>query len=133
MSTLLGAGVNVLDVIDICRGVTGNVYYNDLWTDMENGVREGKQISDSLTASDVVPGNVASMIAAGERSGQLPDVMEKIADFSETELDDSVKAVTALIEPLMIVIMGAIVGAIAIALIWPIMEMRATGLGAIRS
>ncbi len=132
MSTLLAAGVNVLDVIDICRGITGNVYYDDLWNRMEDGVREGKQISDGVSESALVPANVSSMIQAGERSGQLPEVMEKIADFSEGELDDSVAAVTSLIEPLMIVIMGGIVGAIAIALIWPIMEMRAGGLGAIQ-
>ncbi|MHC4614193.1 MAG: type II secretion system F family protein, partial [Planctomycetota bacterium] len=69
MATLLSAGVNVLDVIDICRGVTGNVYYNDLWNSMERGVREGRQISDAVFKSSLVPPNVASMIAAGERSG----------------------------------------------------------------
>jgi len=97
MATLLSAGVNVLDVIDICRGVTGNVYYDDLWDSMEQGVREGRQISDAVFKTTLVPPNVASMMAAGERSGQLPEVMAKISDFSQEELDGSVSKVTTYI------------------------------------
>ncbi len=123
MATLLSAGVNVLDVIDICRGVTGNVYYDDLWDSMEQGVREGRQISDAVFKSSLVPPNVASMIAAGERSGQLPQVMEKIADFSQEELDGSVGRVTTYIEPVMIVFMGVVIGTIATALLLPIFNM----------
>jgi type IV pilus assembly protein PilC len=110
MATLLSAGVNVLDVIDICRGVTGNVYYNDLWNSMERGVREGRQISDAVFKSSLVPPNVASMIAAGERSGQLSEVMEKISEFSQEELDGSVS-------------MGVVIGGVATALLLPIFNM----------
>jgi type IV pilus assembly protein PilC len=123
MATLLSAGVNVLDVIDICRGVTGNVYYDDLWDSMEQGVREGRQISDAVFKTSLVPPNVASMIAAGERSGQLPEVMEKIADFSQEELDGSVGRVTTYIEPVMIVFMGVVIGSVATALLLPIFNM----------
>ncbi|MHC4992248.1 MAG: type II secretion system F family protein, partial [Planctomycetota bacterium] len=123
MATLLSAGVNVLDVIDICRGVTGNVYYNDLWDSMERGVREGRQISDAVFKSSLVPPNVASMIAAGERSGQLPEVMEKISDFSQEELDGAVGQVTTYIEPIMIVFMGIVIGGVATALLLPIFNM----------
>ncbi|MHC4306002.1 MAG: type II secretion system F family protein [Planctomycetota bacterium] len=123
MATLLSAGVNVLDVIDICRGVTGNVYYNDLWNSMERGVREGRQISDAVFKSSLVPPNVASMIAAGERSGQLSEVMEKISEFSQEELDGSVSRVTTYIEPIMIVFMGVVIGGVATALLLPIFNM----------
>ncbi|MHC4775176.1 MAG: type II secretion system F family protein [Planctomycetota bacterium] len=123
MATLLSAGVNVLDVIDICRGVTGNVYYDDLWDSMERGVREGRQVSDAVFKSSLVPPNVASMMAAGERSGQLPEVMEKIADFSQEELDGSVAKVTTYIEPVMIVFMGVVIGSVAMALLLPIFNM----------
>ena len=126
MATLLAAGVNVLDVIDICRGVTGNVYYNDLWDAMEQGVREGRQMSDAVFKSKIVAPNVASMIAAGEKSGRLPEVMEKIADFSQEELDSSVARVTQFIEPLMIVFMGGIIGTVATALLLPIFNMGQT-------
>jgi type IV pilus assembly protein PilC len=123
MATLLAAGVNVLDVIDICRGVTGNIYYEDLWDSMERGVREGRQISDAVFKSALVPPNVASMISAGERSGQLSEVMEKIADFSQEELDGAVSRVTAYIEPIMIIFMGAVIGSAAMALLLPIFNM----------
>jgi len=123
MSTLLAAGVNVLDVIDICRGITANSYYGRLWDSMEQGVREGRQISDAVFKSDIVPPNVASMIAAGERSGRLPEVMQKIAEFSQEELDDSVARVTTFIEPLMIIFMGIVIGGMAMALLLPIFNM----------
>ena len=123
MSTLLGAGVNVLDTIDICRGMTTNVYYDELWNAMELGVREGRQISDAVFKSSVMPPNVASMISAGEKSGRLPEVMERIADFSQEELDTSVARVTTFIEPLMIVFMGVVIGGVAMALLLPIFKM----------
>ena len=123
MATLLAAGVNVLDVIDICRGVTANIYYGGLWDEMAQGVREGRQISDAIFETDLVPANVASMIAAGERSGKLPMVMEKIADFSQDELDSAVARVTVFIEPLMIVFMGILIGGVAMALLLPIFQM----------
>ncbi len=123
MATLLAAGVNVLDVIDICRGVTVNVFYDRLWDDMERGVREGRQISDAVSTSTIVPPNVASMIAAGERSGRLSEVMERIADFSQEELDTAVARVTTYIEPLMIVFMGVVIGGVAMALLLPIFSM----------
>jgi type IV pilus assembly protein PilC len=123
MSTLVPAGVNILDVIDICRGVTDNVCYNGLWDDMEKGVREGRQISDAVSQSPHVPPNVASMIASGERSGQLGEVMERIAEFSEQELDSAVKQVTSYIEPIMVILMGIVVGGVAMALLLPIFKM----------
>jgi type IV pilus assembly protein PilC len=123
MATLLAAGVNVLDVIDICRGVTGNAYYDTLWNDMERGVREGRQISDAVFKSALIPPGVASMVAAGERSGRLPEVLERIANFSQEELDTSVARVTTFIEPLMIVFMGGVIGTVATALLLPIFSM----------
>jgi type IV pilus assembly protein PilC len=123
MATLFGAGVNLLDIIDICRGVTSNVYYLEMWDNMERGVRDGHQISDAVNDSRLVPPNVASMIASGERSGRLSDVMGRIAQFSEEELEASVKQATSFIEPAMIIIMGVIIGAVAMALLLPIFSL----------
>jgi type II secretory pathway component PulF len=120
MSTLLASGVSLLDVIDICRGVTNNSYWNDLWNGLESGIRDGKRIAESIAATDVMPPNVSSMIAAGERSGQLGEVMGRVAEFSEEELDNAVKQTTAFIEPLMICIMGVVIGGVAMALLLPI-------------
>jgi type IV pilus assembly protein PilC len=123
MATLLNAGVNLLDIIDICRGVTDNTYYARLWNQMERDVRAGKQISDTVFESKIIPPNVASMINAGERSGRLSQVMERVSEFSEQELDTAVKSATAYIEPIMIMGMGLLVGGIAMALLLPIFSM----------
>lgn len=123
MATLLASGVNLLDIISICRGVTSNHYYDQLWNTMENGVRGGKQMSEAVYAFPLIPRNIASMIASGEKSGRLAEVMERIASFTEDELETSVKKVTSYIEPLMILFMGVVVGAVAMALLLPIFRM----------
>jgi type IV pilus assembly protein PilC len=123
MSTLMVAGVNLLDIIEICRGVTNNRCFNVVWDEMEVGVREGRQMSDACTESPYIPPNIASMISSGERSGRLGQVMERIAAYSEDELDTSVKQVTAYIEPIMIMGMGVVVGGVAISLLLPIFKM----------
>ncbi|MCH2132428.1 MAG: type II secretion system F family protein [Phycisphaerales bacterium] len=123
MSTLLAAGVNLLDVIAICRSITGNRVFNRVWSGMEQQVRDGLPLSRAFMESAEMPPNVASMVTAGERSGQLPEVMEKIAVFSEERLESSVKKATTMIEPIMIIGMGLLVGAVALALLLPIFKM----------
>ncbi len=123
LSTLLAAGVGVLDAIGICRDVTDNVQFDRLWTDMENNVRNGNALSDAVFDSPYVPSYVASMMASGERSGRLPMVMDRVASFTDEELESRVKSVSAMIEPLMILVMGAVVGGVAIAMLLPIFSM----------
>lgn len=123
MATLLASGVNLLDIIAICRGVTNNHYYDMLWRRMEQGVRDGRQISDAIFDSSFIPPSIASMISSGERSGRLAEVMDAIAEFSEEELDAAVKMVTSYIEPIMIILMGVVVGGVATALLLPIFSM----------
>lgn len=120
MATLLAAGVNLLDIINICRGVTANAYWSDLWQRMDDMVRNGRQLSDAMSGTAVLPPNVVSMVAAGERAGRLSEVMERIAEFSDDELDAAVRQTTTFIEPVMICIMGVVVGGVAIALLMPI-------------
>jgi type IV pilus assembly protein PilC len=123
MGTLMHAGVNVLDIIEICRGVTSNIYYDELWTSAESHIRDGGQLSEVMMKSHLIPPNIASMVSSGERSGKLSDVMEKIAAFSEEELDNAVKQATGYIEPIAIICMGVIVGGVAMALLLPIFKM----------
>ena len=123
MATLVIAGVNLLDIIDICRGVTSNVHFDRLWDNMAQGVRDGGQLSEAFASSEYVPPNIASMVASGERSGKLGEVMERIALFSEEELESAVKQVTAYIEPIMVIAMGVLVGGVAMALLLPIFKM----------
>lgn len=123
MGTLLAAGVSLLDIIDLCRGVTNNSYYDDLWDDVCVAIRDGNQLSDAMVGSSLIPPNVVSMIIAGERSSRLSDVMDKIAQFGEEELDTAVRETTAYIEPIMIVMMGVLVGGVALALLLPVFSM----------
>lgn len=123
LSTLLTAGVGVLDAIGICRDVTHNVQFDKLWSDMEENVRNGRSMSDAVFNSPYVPSYVASMMSSGERSGRLPQVMDKVASFTDAELESRVKKVSSLIEPLMILVMGSIVGGVAIAMLLPIFSM----------
>lgn len=123
LSTLLSAGVGILDAIGICRDVTNNVQFDRLWSDMEKNVRNGQSVSDAVFESPYVPSYVASMMASGERSGKLPSVMDRIADFTDEELEARVKSVSAMIEPIMILVMGSVVGGVAIAMLLPIFSM----------
>lgn len=123
LATLITSGVNVIDIISICRGVTENYYFRQLWDAMEEGVRDGKQMSDACFHSSVIPASIASMINAGEKSGKLPEVMDRIANFSEEELDAAVKQATSFIEPVMIILMGLMVGLVAMALLLPVFSM----------
>lgn len=123
MATLLQGGVHLLDIISISRDVTNNVYYDRLWDRMEGGVREGRLISSTLENDPLVPAAIVSMISAGEKSGRLPDVMNRIAEFGEQEFDARVKGATSFIEPIMVITMGIVIGAVAIALLLPIFQM----------
>ena len=123
MSTLLASGVNLLDVISICRNITGNEVFNRVWKNMEKQVRDGMPLSKAFLESAEMPPNVSSMVTAGERSGRLPEVMEKVASFSQDRLDIAVKKATTMIEPIMIIGMGLLVGAVALALLLPIFKM----------
>ncbi len=123
MGTLLSAGVSLLDIIDICRGVTNNRYYDELWDEITRQVRDGNQLSDPMFESSLIPANVASMIASGERSSRLSEVMERIAEFSEEELETAIKQMTSYIEPIMILTMGVLVGGVALALLLPVFRM----------
>lgn len=123
MSTLMSAGVNLLDIIDICRGVTRNYHWDRLWDAIDRQVRNGHQLSTAVSDSGIIPPNVASMIAAGEKAGRLSEVMGRIAEFSDEELEMAVKQTTTLIEPIMICLMGFVVGGVAIALLLPIFTL----------
>ena len=129
MSTLLAGGVGLIDVIRICRGVTDNVVFDRMWQDMEARVRDGKELTGAVTDSKWIPAGVGAMMSAGERSGQLPEVMEKIATRCDDELEAGIKQATSMIEPMLIVFMGLLVGAVAMALLLPIFKMSSVVAG----
>lgn len=123
MGTMIQAGVPMLDMIQITRDVTQNVYYEDLWDDVDTRVREGIQLSTAMYDSPLIPGTVSRMVHSGEKAGRLGAVMEKIAEFTEHDFDESVKRTTEFIEPAMVAFMGGLIGFVAISLLLPIFSV----------
>ena len=123
MGELLNAGVPVLDAVGVTGDIAGNRLYRDLWMRVQSSVREGRKLHEELDGSPLLPGSVVQMVAAGEESGRLGEVLEEVAEFYQRALRDAIKTMTSMIEPILIVIMGSIVGFIAMAIILPIFKM----------
>ncbi len=123
MGVLTNAGVPILDTIMITSQISGNVLFEGMWRRVHEEVRQGKKIAESLSEYKLMPGNVVQMIQSGEESGTLGEVLQDIANFYGRELKTVIKAVTSMIEPIMIVIMGVLVGFIAMSVILPIFRM----------
>ena len=123
MGVLTAAGVPILDTIAITAQISGNVLYEKMWREVHNAVRQGKKITESLEGFNLMPNSVVRMIRAGEDSGTLSDVLKDVAEFYSRELKTVIKMVTSMIEPIMIVVMGALVGFIASSIILPIFKM----------
>jgi len=126
MATMINTGVNLLEAINIVRGSCQNYYFQKLWLHVDGKIRDGYQLSESITLSpghELIAPGVIQMLQAGEKSGKLGKVCSKISVFYEKKLEDSIKRVMTLIEPLMITILGIIIGTIAIALLLPVFRI----------
>ena len=123
MGELLNAGVPMLDTLAITGDVTGNIMYKKMWRGVYAAVKQGKKIQTQLNKSTLLPRSVIQMLAAGEESGRLAEVLDEISVFYSKALRDAIKAVTSIIEPIMIILMGSVVGFIAMAIILPIFKM----------
>jgi len=123
MGELLNAGVPMLDTLAITGDISGNLLYKKLWRNVYAAVKQGKKVQSQLARSSLLPRSVVQMIGAGEESGRLGEVLEEISAYYQKALRDAIKAVTSMIEPLMIVLMGSVVGFIAMAIILPIFKM----------
>ena len=123
MGVLTNAGVPILDTIAITAQISGNVLYESMWKMVHEAVRQGKKIASSLSESRLMPNAVIQMIRSGEESGTLGQVLGDISKFYARELKTVIKTVTSMIEPIMIVLMGLIVGFIAMSIILPIFRM----------
>ncbi len=123
MATLLAAGVPLLDVVRILKDVTDNRSYDMLWRTLEERVSHGGELAPTFREFAFVPRNVAAIIAAGEKSGRLPEVLESAATVAEEDLEVSLKSATSMVEPILIVGMGLVVGGIASAMLLPIFNM----------
>ncbi|MCA9280110.1 MAG: type II secretion system F family protein [Phycisphaeraceae bacterium] len=123
MGQLINAGVPMLDTLAITGDISGNRVFKAMWRTVYASVKQGRKISVPLTTAKHLPKSVVQMITAGEESGKLGEVLDEVSSYYIKTLKEQIKTVTSLIEPIMIVIMGSVVGFIAMSIILPIFKM----------
>ncbi len=126
LGTLLNSGVSIIDALQVTARTSGNkVLELGIYRTLES-ISGGQTIADPLRATGVFPPMVIQMIAVGERTGGLADMLVKISDFYDDEVDAAVETLTSLIEPLVIIVLGGIIGAVLVAMYLPMFEMAGT-------
>jgi type IV pilus assembly protein PilC len=123
LGTLLNSGVPILQALTIVKETAGNVIVGNMISTIHDSVKQGETIATPLKAARVFPVMVACMVDVGEQTGALPDMLMKIADNYDEEVDNAVTAMTSLLEPIMIVFLAVVVGSIVIALFLPIITL----------
>jgi type IV pilus assembly protein PilC len=123
LGTLIASGVPILQALNIVRDTAGNAVIANAVSQVHDAVKEGERIVQPLEASKVFPPMVISMVDVGEETGALPDMLLKVADVFDEEVDNAVGAMTSLLEPIMIVVLAFIVGTIVIAMFMPLISI----------
>jgi len=123
LGTMLGSGVSIMDAIRLAGEVSGNIYYERLWQHVLDEVTGGRRMAEVLRESPLFPRVLVQMIASGEETGKLDQVLERVSTYYDREVDTSIKATTSMIEPIMIAIMGVVVGTIGLAMLLPIFSL----------
>ena len=123
LGTLVSSGVPILQALTIVKETAGNVVISNAIVKVHESVKEGETITAPLEASGVFPPMVVSMVDVGEQTGAMPEMLLKIADNYDEEVDNAVSAMTSLLEPIMIVFLAVIVGSIVIAMFLPLISM----------
>ena len=123
LGTLLSSGVPILDAIEIVARGAGNVVIEEGLMYARSKISEGRNLADPLSEISVFPGMVVQMVAVGEQTGALDQMLNKIADFYEDETDVAVAALTSMLEPIMMVLIGSVVGVVLVSMYLPIFEL----------
>jgi type IV pilus assembly protein PilC len=123
LGTMISSGVPILEALDICARTAGNLVIEAALQKTRAAISEGRTIAEPLEASGVFPGMVVQMIAVGEATGAMDQMLNKIADFYDDEVDTAVAALTSLLEPLMMVFLGGTVGGMLLAMYLPIFKI----------
>jgi type IV pilus assembly protein PilC len=123
LSSLSRAGVPILMSLEIVRDTTSNTVIGDAISSSRNEVSEGIPMSAALRVKNVFPDMAISMMAIGEETGEMDKMLSKVADFYEDEVSNTVKAMTSMLEPLMIVLVGGIVGSVLLAMYLPMFSV----------
>lgn len=126
LGTLVTSGVPILQALNITRETAGNVIVSGAIEKVYEAVKEGESIVTPLQASTVFPSMVISMVDVGEETGQLPEMLLKVAEVYDDEVDNAVTALTSILEPIMIVFLALIVGAVVFALFLPLIKIIST-------
>ena len=125
LGTMFAAGVPLVEALESVAGATGNVVYSDAVLMMRDSVATGQQLQFAMSQTGLFPNMVEQMVAIGEESGALDTMLNKVADFYEQEVDDAVDALSSLLEPLIMSILGVLIGGLVVAMYLPIFKMGA--------
>ena len=120
LATLITSGVPILQAIDIVRETSGNEVITRAMDQVYNSIKDGESIHEPLSKCKVFPPLVVHMVAVGEETGAIDQMLNKVAEAYEREVDDTVNALTSILEPVLIVFLGVIVGVIVVALYLPL-------------
>lgn len=123
LATTINAGVPMLDALQLSGGTANNMLYEESWKNVADKVEAGKQIHEVLEGNKLFPATVVQMISSGEKTGKLGMVLNKVSDYFEREVETSIKTATSMIEPLMVAVMGGVIGTIALAMLLPIFKL----------
>ncbi|MEO8224791.1 MAG: type II secretion system F family protein, partial [Gammaproteobacteria bacterium] len=125
LSTMFSAGVPLVEALQSVAGATGNIVYEKAVLSMRDEVSTGQRLQRAMENTGIFPNMVIQMIAVGEESGSLDDMSAKVADFYEADVDNAVDSMSSLLEPLIMAILGVLVGGLVIAMYLPIFKMGA--------
>ena len=123
LSTMFAAGVPLVEALDSVGGASGNVIFEEATLEIRQEVSNGSGLTVAMQNSGVFPSMVLQMTAIGEESGSLDGMLSKVADFYEDEVDNAVKALSSLMEPIIMSFLGVVIGGLVIAMYLPIFKM----------
>ncbi len=123
LGTLLDVGVPVMQALDVVGATTGNAVITEAMDDLQAAVRDGQAMSARLREHKIFPPMVTQMIEVGEESGQISQMLDKVADFYDREVDSAAESLTASIEPIMVLVMGVVVGGMVVCLYLPMFSI----------
>jgi type IV pilus assembly protein PilC len=123
LATTFAAGVPLVEALDSVAGATGNIVYENAVNKMRDEVATGQRLQRAMENTNLFPNMVNQMIAVGEESGSLDDMAAKVADFYEEEVDNAVDSMSSLLEPLIMAVLGVLVGGLVIAMYLPIFKL----------
>jgi type IV pilus assembly protein PilC len=125
LATMFAAGVPLVESLDAVAGAAGNAVYANATVRIQTDVSTGTSLTNAMTNTRLFPNMVIQMVQIGEESGSLDSMLTKIADFYEREVDDAVSALSSLLEPIIIVFLGVVVGGLVVAMYLPIFKLGA--------